>query len=61
MAEGRRGVCMTAVLWVIRQHWNDKLFNGRATSTDGVAYATKGLETPWPSKLWGEGPNVIDS
>ena len=52
---------MTAVLWVIRLHWNDKLFNGRATSTDGVAYATKGLEAPWPSKLWGEGPNVIDS
>ena len=47
LRSGRRGkeegVRLLAVLWAIWLHRNDKLFNERVVSTDGVAYAVEGF------------------
>ena len=43
------GVQILAVLWAIWLHRNDKLFNGRVVSTDGVAYAVEGFVAAWSS------------
>ena len=37
------GVHIFAMLWVIWLHRNDKLFNGRAASTESIAYAVEGF------------------
>ena len=37
------GLRILAELWALRLHRNDKLFNGRVASTDGVAYAAESL------------------
>ena len=39
------GVHIFAVLWAIWLHQNDKVFNGSAASTKGIAYAVKGFVT----------------
>ena len=44
------GGCTLVVLLTIWLHKNNKLFRGRAGSTDGVAYALEGLVAAWSSR-----------
>ena len=53
-------VCILAVLWAIWLHWNDKLFNGTATSTNGVTYAVEGFLATWSSSPRGQGAKGLD-
>ena len=48
-------VRVLAVLWAIRVHRNEKLFNGREESTDGVAYDVEGFVAAWSSRPGGQG------
>ena len=49
------GVHIFVVLSAIGLHQNDKLFNGRAASTEGIAYAVEGFVAAWSSDQEKEG------
>ena len=42
-----------AALWALWLHRNDKLFNGRAVSTDEDAYVLEGFVAAWSSQSGG--------
>ena len=53
--EKEEGVRILAVLWAIWLLRNDKLFNGRAVSIDGVAYVVEGFVAALSSQSGGSG------